>query len=849
MRFRNYADCRDRQGCRLINMEPPPAKKINDPDIVSLCPAVFSRRRLLLDTDPSMQWIPLLILLWVWPPGEGWSQEVDIPLTVSETAGLARHQYPITSGIPLPRGLLKSAAVLQLMDPQGRFVPAAIQELARWPEDGSLRWIQVHFAASLPANGRVVYFLRQVGALPRFPSPIGLSRRREGVEVVTGPLRMVMGGQSQQLLDQVWVDENWGYDFSARTRILESGHFRIALRSGGVTYGMGPWSENRVEVEEANAVRAVIKVSGTFVSEDGVAAPFDYVARVTVYGGKTYFKLDLTLIRPCGSAAGEFPLEDFSVEAKLNLDPFSRRFALGGGDGDHQGHFDRTSTVSLYLDSADSYRLSGVEGDVGASGGSIGRERPPQPLRRKVPEEYRSNLGWADLADDRHGLALGVKWFWQLYPKAFEIRKSGSLIARLFPEQAEPQNLPPGGSRTHQLLFYFHGRRSFAEGRVKNALMGLQKPIHAFAPPSWYCRASQAFGPLSESSPEVYREGYWPLVQKVDGWMAIQRESLVAGRRDRRGPGGSDGYGWLRFGGGRPGAKSPQPSPEGIHWSDDRTYALAYGLYLHFFRTGDARSLEVAEEVVSHWADLGVSHSRHPGSRGCAPGAWGGRRHESLLHSFLLTGNRRALDAARSWLEQAVAADGVNPAQAPRHAVPVLVGLVKGYQILGEERYLERARWIVEVIRAWHDGDLRHLRKLSPEHALRWEASRNESRETEAWENGELWWALHRNRRWLGRDWVEDYLQRSAGPIRSRLEEWVAGSRDPGRSPEPGIGLAPGLAAIYESGGDPRDWELALKVFARALKGREASQPFPEDGFVGAAQHFLWYLSREFDPP
>jgi hypothetical protein len=57
------------------------------------------------------------------------------------------------------------------------------------------------------------------------------------------------------------------------------------------------------------------------------------------------------------------------------------------------------------------------------------------------------------------------------------------------------------------------------------------------------------------------------------------------------------------------------------------------------------------------------------------------------------------------------------------------------------------------------------------------------------------------------------------------------------------------LAALYESGGDPRDWELALKVFARALKGREASQPFPEDGFVGAAQHFLWYLSREFDPP
>jgi len=794
-----------------------------------------------------MQWLLPLVLLLVWGPGKGWSQEIDIPLTVRETAGLARHQHPITSGVPLPRGLLKSARLLQLMDGQGRFVPAVIEERARWPEDGSLQWVQVHFAASLPADGQVVYFLRRVGGLPRFPSPIGLSRRREGVEVVTGPLRLAMGGSSRQLLDQVWVDENWGYDFSARTRILNSGRFRMILKSGGNTYGMGPWSGNRVEVEEANAFRAVIKVSGTFVSEDAGVAPLDYVARVTVYGGKTFLRLDLSLVRPCGSGTGEFPVEGFSLEARLNLDPLSRRFALGGGDRDHQGHFDRTSTVSLHLDSADSYRLSGVDAEETAPAAG-GRESVSRTVRRGVAKEFRSNLGWADLSDERHGLAVGVRQFRHLFPKAFEIKRSGSLIVRLFPEEAEPLNLPAGGSRTHQMLFYFHGNRGLVQGRVKNELMGLQKPVYAFASPSWYCRASQALGLLSESSPEVYREGYWPLVRRVESRIERLRESLVTAL-DRRGEGENDGYGRLGSSGGRPRQASVTTAAKSIRRTDDRGDSLAQALYLHFFRTGDPRSLEVAEQLVDHWADFGGSGRPRPGSGGCGPSGWDGNSREFLLYSFLLTGNRRALDAAHSWLEQAAVADEVNPARAPRHAAAVLAGLVRGYQVLGDERYLEKARWILEVIRAWQDRDWGRLKDLSPVNALRWQAERGRIGGTEAWDRGRLWSALYRNRDWLGRDRVTACLEREAESIRGSLGEWLIGFRDSGKFPADGIGLASGLAALYETGSDPKHWELALRAFIEAMQDRDTSRPISAGTFSGEAQHFLWYLSRAFHPP
>ena len=807
------------------------------------------------NTDFNLPMKPCLLLtaLLLLSPGVGWTQRVNIPLTVSETAGLDRHQYPITTGLPLPRGLLKSAGVLQLMDRQGGFVPAAIQEMTRWPGDGSLQWIQVHFAASLPANGQAVYYLREVGALPRFPSPIGLAQRENGLEIVTGPLRLVMGGRSQQLLDQVWVDENWGYDFSHRTKILESGNFRITLRSGGRRFRMSPWTGNRVEVEEANAIRAVVKVSGTFVSDDLEVSPFDYVARVTVYGGKTFFKLGLTLVHAGGSGFEPLPLEDLSIQAKLNLDPFSQRFALGGMDRDHQGHFDQTSAVSLYLENADSYQLSGVavEADPvfdGSDGGpAAGR------LCRVVSDKNTLNLGWADLSDDRHGLALGVRWFWQLYPKAFEIRKSGTLITRLFPEQAKPQPIPVGMSKTHEVLFYFHGGRSFAEGRVKNELLGLQKPIFAFAPAAWYCRKSGALGVLSESSPDIYREGYWPMVQKYDGWIESQRELLLAERGRRRDKSGGDGYGWLRFGGGRSCQSSSEKSDGRVSRCDDRTYDLAYALYLHFFRTGDSRSLEVAEEIVAHWADLGISHHRDPHFSGTpfggAPASWDGRHHETLLHSFLLTGNRRALDAARLWLEHVVELDGTNLAQAPHQVAPVLLGLLKGYAVLGDQRFLERARWIVEVIHAWQAGDLKKLRRLSPTNALRWKETYRGGYGSAAWKCGELWWALTRTREWFARDEIPVYMRRSADWVLGNLKEWFPGSKVDPRFPLRAMSLAPGLASIYESSGDLNYWKLALEVFTRGVNHVEESATLPVDAYFHGAQHFLWYLSRDFHPP
>src|SRR5436190_21673841 len=77
-----------------------------------------------------------------------------IPITVRETAGLRRFGFPVTAAVPFPRGALKDAEAVRLVDGRGKEVPAQVTVTARWPGAGSVRWAQLDFDAS-PAPGAV----------------------------------------------------------------------------------------------------------------------------------------------------------------------------------------------------------------------------------------------------------------------------------------------------------------------------------------------------------------------------------------------------------------------------------------------------------------------------------------------------------------------------------------------------------------------------------------------------------------------------------------------------------------------------------------------------------------------
>ena len=80
---------------------------------------------------------------------------LDVPLTVTDHAGVTRVSDPVTSGVPLPRAAnVTDVAQLQLTDADGQSVAAQFTALARWggaPDDATkpIKWVLVDFQADV----------------------------------------------------------------------------------------------------------------------------------------------------------------------------------------------------------------------------------------------------------------------------------------------------------------------------------------------------------------------------------------------------------------------------------------------------------------------------------------------------------------------------------------------------------------------------------------------------------------------------------------------------------------------------------------------------------------------------
>ncbi len=71
-------------------------------------------------------------------------QNLDIPLTIEESTGVARVAEPVTTGVPFPKGVLRDASRLRLYGPDGKAVPAAFRAVNKWWEDSATQMPSIH---------------------------------------------------------------------------------------------------------------------------------------------------------------------------------------------------------------------------------------------------------------------------------------------------------------------------------------------------------------------------------------------------------------------------------------------------------------------------------------------------------------------------------------------------------------------------------------------------------------------------------------------------------------------------------------------------------------------------------
>ena len=200
-------------------------------------------------------------------PLQAKSVPARIPLTVRETAGVARSGEVLRSGVPLPRSLgVRDLAGLAVLGPDGKPVPAEFHVLARWnagKEEAAapVQWLLVVFPATVPARGSAVYTLAtggDAGPNPAPPAPLRLTRQGRQVVVDTGAAVFKLGGGAGALFDEVALAGGAG---GVGGRRLATGG-GMALRAAGAEGGHS--GVRRVRIESSGPLSAVVVIDGAY---------------------------------------------------------------------------------------------------------------------------------------------------------------------------------------------------------------------------------------------------------------------------------------------------------------------------------------------------------------------------------------------------------------------------------------------------------------------------------------------------------------------------------------------------------------------------------------------------------
>ena len=650
----------------------------------------------------------------------------EVTLTVRNHTGVALTAQPVRSGVPFARGELKEPQA-QLLDAQGKALPCQVRPTAHW-YDGSIKWLLVDTQVSLPPDEEKKLRLR-VGRdildrpmggpgspAPRSPGPRGVEveERSDQIVVDTGPARFVFSRKTFGCPAAVWLDLNG--DGKAEKRATtgaaeftcevehtppgppnEENWLRDSAGGPREQFTARPDGDYRVAVENANGLRAVIKVSGWLTNNSGRKL-IPYVIRAHACAGSPELRLCPTFVY-----AGR-PKEDFIRALYLRFPRAADGAATWalGGETRHEGPLADKASVSLVETGPEKvYHLAPYDQDKTVTYAVVQGD--------KQIAAGKEAAGWARLADQAGSLELAVRDFWQMHPKQLKLER-GAATVYLWPEEGhkvldlrrrydEVENTyhydlslwPFGGEGvgiTHEIMLRF-GQP--ADDTAATLSASLSKPLLLQCDPQ-YLADTRAFGHFAP----VDRQRFPHFEARQEVGVAWLQRNQAQFHWD-----GMIDYGDMLFHGYNTQSHYGYIQPKGwcsrgyVGWLNDDG-GLTNGLFVQALRSGDYETFLTAARMARHSMDVDTCHvcAAEPRFVG------GGHRHDQqhwgngtrgygtathgIIDLYLLTGDERALDVA---LETA----GYHMDPFEGEDEDMVGGLIRVWEITGEAQYKEAA--------------------------------------------------------------------------------------------------------------------------------------------------------------
>ncbi len=640
---------------------------------------------------------------------------VDEPLPNRSVA------WPMTTGVPFPRGGLADPKNCRLIDDTGAEHPLQAKVTATWDaQRRSIRWLTIDFLAQ-PGRRYFLEFgndvLRKVGASSLKATP------GEPLRVSTGTLAAEFSMKAKSALGTIRVDLNGDGRIDADESVASGSavgdHYYIDQKGRSFS-SAGDGADRVIVVEASGPVRACIRVDGYYTGPKG--------ERIVKYRTRYHFFAGLGLIKLVDEfsivgSTKQTQFKDIGFALDLNLNTSRRTVTAdsSAATGSQPVSMDwqaTTESVSSYQTTYRHYGNPEYEAAV--------VEVSPTGEKRLTQTDRAGS--WLQVADERAVVTGSLRWFWQQFPKEWEVTPTQLRLhlwsprAGLFDFGADGLKRYFGPAGDKYLLnwrgtpkvtspisnfFYHAGRDALANGDVDGLGINKHHEVFLHFAPAKKRDASAEYGQLASPQPLALASGEWNCSTDVFGPLMhrpndSKYEAIVDRLFDlkRMAQDAFGDYGWWLFGSGPHYSYQWDPDTK-RHYADPRrfeyhTYQKETQLWWCYLRSGERKFHDWAIPSENHWTDIAVSHvptkfhsywlggDRNEQTLTWAKGDWG---VDSALHYV------RQHDNAEAWLR------GGAQFWASYHRT--LETTTLAYFITGDERYND-------VINFWREywGDL-----------------------------------------------------------------------------------------------------------------------------------------------
>lgn len=625
-----------------------------------------------------------------------------------------------TWGVPWPRGTQAAGTAFALKTAAGESVPVQTWPLATWP-DGSLKWT----AHAVPADAALADNLHLSVGTPAAPAQVlTVTEEADRIVIDTGVITAELARTGSVLVRSL---KRGGTAIATDGRLVglrEDRSDATAVRTENLTGTI-----ERVTVEQAGPVRAVVKFEGRHTSAGRAWLPF--VVRLYFYAGGEAVRLMHTIIHDGN------PQQDFIRGLGLRFDVplrgalHDRHVRFAGQDDGLFGEAVRT--------------LTGLRRDPGAAVRAAqiaGAATPPTDTWNKgvadkldyiaafadwtllqgtadgfaIHKRTRAGYTWLNAAQGQRagglgyigtpagGLAFGIRNFWQSHPAQLDIRgatgDAAEATAWVWAPDAAAMDLrpyhdglgqdtyakqynggleityedyepgfdsPEGVARTSELMFWSVAATPARE-RLAGFAAALRQPPILMASPE-YLHHCEVFG------------GLWSPVDRSTPAKAGLEDKLAwtfdyyLGQQEQR-----RWYGYWNYGDVMHTYDADRHEWRydvgGFAW-DNSELSTDIWLWLYFLRTGRADVFRFAEAMTRHTGEVDVHHigrfaplgSRHNVLHwGCSAKQLRIATAVNRRYYYYLTGDERVGDLMREQLEAARALVRIPPGRKLFHA-------------------------------------------------------------------------------------------------------------------------------------------------------------------------------------